>query len=106
MNVFREMFDNDKFESLREFTELQRMLRQAIERGYVEEVPVTLKREVSQVEHWYRDKETGDIYSLIPPNRLLEDAGDRLILTNTKSHRTRFNKRPKGGDDKGGDKTG
>jgi hypothetical protein len=67
MNVFREMFDNDKFESLREFTELQRMLRQAIERGYVEEVPVTLKREVSQVEHWYRDKETGDIYSLTPP---------------------------------------
>jgi hypothetical protein len=67
MNVFREMFDNDKFESPREFTELQRMLRQAIERGYVEEVPVTLKREVSQVERWYRDKETGDIYSLIPP---------------------------------------
>jgi hypothetical protein len=67
MNVFREMFDNDKFESLRDFTELQRMLRQAIERGYVEEVPVTLKREVSQVEHWYRDNETGDIYSLIPP---------------------------------------
>jgi hypothetical protein len=67
MNVFREMFDNDKFESLRDFTELQRMLRQAIERGYVEEVPVTLRREVSQVEHWYRDKETGDIYSLIPP---------------------------------------
>jgi hypothetical protein len=67
MNVFREMFDNDKFESARESTELQRMLRQAIERGYVEEVPVTLKREVSQVERWYRDKETGDIYSLIPP---------------------------------------
>ena len=67
MNVFREMFDNDKFESLRELTELQRMLRQAIERGYVEEVPVTLKREGSQVVQWYRDKETGDIYSLIPP---------------------------------------
>jgi hypothetical protein len=67
MNVFREMFDKNKFESLGEFTELQRMLRQAIERGYVEEVPVTLKREVSQVERWYRDKETGDIYSLIPP---------------------------------------
>ena len=67
MNVFREMFDHDKFESLRDFTELQRMLRQATERGYVEEVPVTLKREVSQIEHWYKDKETGEIYSLIPP---------------------------------------
>jgi hypothetical protein len=67
MNVFREMFDRDKFESLLEFTELQRMLRQALERGYVEEVSVSLKRETAQVEHWYRDKETGDVYSLIPP---------------------------------------
>jgi hypothetical protein len=67
MNVFQEMFDRSKFESLREFTELQHMLRQATERGYVEEVSVTLKRDVPQSEHWYRDKETGDIYSLIPP---------------------------------------
>lgn len=67
MNVFQEMFDRSKFESLREFIELQRMLRQAIERGYVEEISVALRREVSQVERWYRDKETGDVYSLVPP---------------------------------------
>lgn len=67
MNIFQEMFDRTKFESLREFTELQRMLSQATERGYVEEVPVAVKREVSQVERWYKDKETGDVYSLIPP---------------------------------------
>jgi hypothetical protein len=69
MNIFQEMFNRHKFDSFRDFTEVERMLQQAIGRGYVQEIPVTLAREVPQVEHWYKDIETGDVYCLIPPEQ-------------------------------------
>lgn len=67
MSIFREMHMFRQFDSWRDFYELKRMLGEAIERGYVEEVPMRRVRKVRRTENWYRDKETGEIYSLIPP---------------------------------------
>ncbi len=67
MSIFEEMYPYRQFDSWRDFEELRRMLAQAMSRGFVEEVPVMRTREVPRTENWYRDKETGDIYSLIPP---------------------------------------
>lgn len=43
------------------------MIGEAVDRGFVEEVPVMRRREISVTENWYRDNETGEIYSLVPP---------------------------------------
>jgi hypothetical protein len=68
MSIFKEMHAQWQFDSQRDFAELQRMLEEAINRGHVEEVPVMVTREVRITENWYRDKETGEIYSLVPPD--------------------------------------
>jgi hypothetical protein len=68
MSVFEEMHPRYSFESLRDYNELKRILSETIERGFVEEVPVMIARPVpSRAERWDRDKETGEIYSLTPP---------------------------------------
>lgn len=67
MTVFKKMHEKHGFDSYREFDELTRMLSEAISRGYVEQVPVMKPSRFSPTEAWYRDKETGDIYSLDPP---------------------------------------
>jgi hypothetical protein len=67
MSILREMHDKSFFDTPREFSELQRMISEAIERGYVEEVPVMIVRAYPWTEHWYKAKETGEIYSLMPP---------------------------------------
>jgi hypothetical protein len=80
MSVFEEMHPGDRFESLRDYNELKRMLSETIERGFVEEVPVMITRTVPMVERWYRDKETGEIYSLIPPEAPSRGAWERVEL--------------------------
>lgn len=67
MSIFQEMYPYRQFGSWRDFDELKRMLGEAIDRGFVEEVDVMKVREVPRTENWYREKETGEIYSLIPP---------------------------------------
>lgn len=67
MSIFEEMRPLGQFNSWREFTELQRMIVEAISLGFVEEVPVMRSKPVRQTENWYRDTETGIIYSLVPP---------------------------------------
>lgn len=52
---------------MHEFHELQRMLSEVIARGYVEEVPVMATGGIPGPDAWYRDKETGEIYSLSAP---------------------------------------
>jgi hypothetical protein len=66
-SIFEEMYSFRRFNSWRDFEEVKRMLGEAISRGFVEEVPVMKTSEIPQTENWYRDKETGDIYSLVPP---------------------------------------
>jgi hypothetical protein len=36
-------------------------------RGYVERIPVMKPHRWVPDEEWYRDKKTGEIYSLVPP---------------------------------------
>jgi hypothetical protein len=79
MGIFKEMHEQRTFESDWEYRELRRMLSEAISRGYVEQIPVmkrlnrfSLKRE------WYRDKETGEIYSLLGPDGKIRGSWDRV----------------------------
>ena len=36
-------------------------------RGYVEQIPVLKRNRFLPTEEWYRDKETGEVYSLVGP---------------------------------------
>ena len=65
MGILKEMHEGRTIPSPRDFHELQRML-EAITRGYVEQVPVSKPNRYAPNETWYRDKETGQIYSLHP----------------------------------------
>lgn len=78
MSIFEEMYPFRQFDSWRDFDELKRMLAEAISRGFVEEVCVMKTREVPRTENWFRDKETGDIYSLIPPEPPARGSWERV----------------------------
>jgi hypothetical protein len=67
MGVFKQMHNGRHFESEREYTELRRMLSEAISNGHVERVPVIKPILSSRSEEWYRDKETGEMYCLVAP---------------------------------------
>lgn len=67
MAIFKEMYEMRLFNSDWEYRELRRMLSEAISRGYVEQVPVMKPHPFVPREEWYREKETGEIYSLVPP---------------------------------------
>jgi hypothetical protein len=67
VTIFREMHEQRRFESDRDYWELRRMLSEAISRGYVEQIPVMKPSRFSPGREWYRDKETGAIYSLDGP---------------------------------------
>jgi hypothetical protein len=67
MGVFKQMHDGRHFESGREYTELRRMLSEAISKGHVERIPVIKPILSSRGEEWYRDKETGEMYCLVAP---------------------------------------
>jgi len=68
MSIFKEMYPNWQFDSLRAFAELQRKLSEAIGRGFVEEVPVMKRHPMLSTENWYRAKETGEVFCLVPPD--------------------------------------
>jgi hypothetical protein len=68
VGIFKDMHEAREIGSQRDFKELQRMLSEAISRGYVEQVPVLKPNRFSPRKTWYRDKETGQIYSLDPPD--------------------------------------
>jgi len=80
MSIFEEIYRYRQFDSRRDFDEAKRMLGQAISRGFVKEVPVMKKREVPRTENWYRDKETRDIYSLIPPEPPARGSWERVDI--------------------------
>jgi hypothetical protein len=68
MSIFREMYELRTFQSPADYADVLRMLSQAMERGWVEEVPVTIKRPVAWDERWFREKDTGEVYLLEVPN--------------------------------------
>jgi len=67
MGVFKEMHEGRHFETSRDYTDLRRMLSEAISRGWVEQILVMKPILSSRDEEWYRDKETGEMYCLVPP---------------------------------------
>lgn len=77
MGIFKEMYDGRHFERARDYQELCRMLLEAIERGFVEQVPAMWST-WSQYEVWYRDKDTGEIYALTGPSERSSGHWDRV----------------------------
>jgi len=68
MSLFEEMHPAGYIESASSFDDLRKALSDAIAAGRIEEVPVMKKHPMIMIINWYRDKETGEIYSLIPPD--------------------------------------
>jgi len=67
MGIFRDMHETRHFATDWEYRELRRMLSEAMSRGYVEQIPVMNPHRYAPRREWFRDKETGEIYSLDPP---------------------------------------
>ena len=67
MSILREMYGNTQLPSDCDYRELRRMLSDALAAGRVEKVPVIKRNRYFPGEQWFRDKETGEIYSLIKP---------------------------------------
>jgi hypothetical protein len=66
MSIFKEMHELRTVGSPNDCRELLRKLAIAISRGWVEQIPVMKPHPMAPNETWYRDKETGQIYSLHP----------------------------------------
>lgn len=66
MSIFKEIHELRTVGSPAECRELRRKLAIALSRGWVERVPVMKPHPMAPDETWYRDKETGQIYSLKP----------------------------------------
>jgi len=65
MGIFKEIHET---RSVWDIRELRRKLSEAIARGYVEQIPVMKPHRYAPNRAWYRDKETGEIYYLGPPD--------------------------------------
>lgn len=61
------MDNKPQFPSDPEYGELWRTLSEAMAEGKIEKVPVIKRNRYFPGEQWFRDKETGEIYSLIKP---------------------------------------
>jgi len=84
MSIFKQMHETRSFSSDREFEDLRSMLESAISRGFVEEVPVMKPSRFTPNMVWYRDKQTGEIYSLTPPNPPSRGWWDRVDIEELK----------------------
>jgi RHS repeat-associated protein len=67
MSVFRDLHQKRQFDSVREYDEFRRMLQQTIDRGFVEELAPINPNPLGE-QYWFRDKETGEIFTLTPPD--------------------------------------
>lgn len=67
MGVFSKMWPAGRFPSEAEYNDLWESLSQAMAEGQIEKVPVIKRNRYFPTEQWFRDKETGEIYSLIVP---------------------------------------
>jgi hypothetical protein len=64
MSMFTEIYDLHVFDSSYAYREFHRKLAHALEQGWVEEIPVAIKRVHPRNERWFRDKESGEVYQL------------------------------------------
>jgi hypothetical protein len=58
MSIFDEMWPRRTFDTMREYTELVRMLGEVISRGHVEELSTMLTKKPRADEKLYRDKKS------------------------------------------------
>ena len=70
MSLFREMYPLREIASRHDLHELERMVDQAIQRGFVREISVSRTPRQGQIashllERWFLDIESGEIFSLI-----------------------------------------
>jgi hypothetical protein len=65
MSVVRDLHQKKQFDS--EYDEFRRMLQQTIDRGFVEESAPINPNPLGEG-YWFRDKETGEIFALTPPD--------------------------------------
>jgi len=73
MSLFREMYPLREIVSSHDLHELERMVDQAIHRGFVREVSVSRKTHPEQIanrsfERWFVDIESAEVFSLVYPN--------------------------------------
>lgn len=68
MSILRETHPNWQFDPWEEYGELRDILAEAKREGYIEEISVMEKRTKLRPENWYRDKGSGEIYSLVAPD--------------------------------------
>jgi hypothetical protein len=66
MSIFKEIHELRTVGSPEDCRELRRKLSVAISRGWIEQIPVMKPHPLAPNESWYRDRETGQIYSLHP----------------------------------------
>jgi len=78
MGILREIYGSSQFSSDAEYGELQHTLSNAIAGGFVERVPVRKRNRHFSGEKWFRDKETGEIYSLIQPEERIRGRWARV----------------------------
>jgi hypothetical protein len=67
MPLFQDLHEKRQFESVRDYEEFRLRLQQAIDRGFAEEVEPIKPNPLGE-EYWFRDKESGEIFSLTPPD--------------------------------------
>jgi hypothetical protein len=64
MSIFTELYDLHAFESMYAYREFRRKLSIALEEGWVEEIPVAIKREYPRNERWFRERRSGEVWVL------------------------------------------
>ena len=67
MSIFTEMHDLRVFESVYAYREFLRKLALALEEGWIEEIPIAVKKPFSERERWFREPHSGEVYCLGPP---------------------------------------
>ena len=68
MGIFKEIWEAREVGGRLHYLGMKQKLQEAISRGWVEQVPVMNPSRFSPDEEWFRDKETGEIYRLVPPD--------------------------------------
>jgi hypothetical protein len=85
MSVFSDMYPLRVIASHRDFQEIERMLSEAMDRGYVREVVVSRELPPNHLyshvpERWFLDPESGEAYSLTVPRERSSGYRERLDL--------------------------
>ena len=68
MGIFKEICETREVGGRLHYLGMKRRLQEAISRGWIEQVTVTKPNQFHPDEEWYRDKETGEIFRLVPPD--------------------------------------